>query len=82
VLKKGENREDLTEYERNIFETTSEMEIWDIRRIEITLKLAVTYEHMEIFSRLRNFILSYGVVSLSTATMFTFIMSTLMFISP
>jgi len=44
VLKKGENREDLTEYERNIFETTSEMEIWDIRRIEITLKLAVTYE--------------------------------------
>jgi tetratricopeptide (TPR) repeat protein len=44
VLKKGESHEEIIEYERNIFDTTCEMEIWDLRRIEITLKMAVTYE--------------------------------------
>ncbi|MCJ1420615.1 hypothetical protein MMC32_006973 [Xylographa parallela] len=44
VLKKGGKQEEVIEYERGIFETTMEMEVWDVRRIKITLELAVSYE--------------------------------------
>jgi hypothetical protein len=44
VLKKGEKHEEIIEYERSIFETVTEMEIWDVRRIQATLKLAVSCE--------------------------------------
>jgi hypothetical protein len=44
VLKKGEKHEEIVEYERSIFETFTEMEIWDVRRIKATLKLAVSCE--------------------------------------
>ena len=44
VLKKGEKHDEIIEYERNIFDTSTEMEIWDIRRIKVTLKLAAAYE--------------------------------------
>jgi tetratricopeptide (TPR) repeat protein len=44
ILKPGEKQDDIVEYERNIFDTTTEMEIWDVRRIKITLKLAAAYE--------------------------------------
>lgn len=44
VLKKGEKRDDLIEYERGIFETSMSMDVWDTRRIKITLELASSYE--------------------------------------
>ncbi|MCJ1395329.1 hypothetical protein MMC18_008490 [Xylographa bjoerkii] len=44
VLKKGGKQEEVIEYERGIFETTMELEVWDVRRIKITLELAVSYE--------------------------------------
>jgi len=44
VLKKGEKHEEIVEYERSIFETVTEMEIWDVRRIQATLELAVSCE--------------------------------------
>ena len=44
VLKKGGKQEEVIEYEKGIFETTMELEVWDIRRIKITLELAMSYE--------------------------------------
>jgi hypothetical protein len=44
VLKKGEKHEEIVEYERSIFETVTGMEIWDVRRIQATLELAVSCE--------------------------------------
>ena len=44
TLKKGKNEKDIIEYERGIFDITMEMEVWDVRRIKITLELAVSYE--------------------------------------
>ena len=47
VIKKGEKREEVIEYEKGIFETTVDMEVWDVRRIDITLKIAVSCESRE-----------------------------------
>ena len=44
TLKKGKNEKDIIEYERGIFDITMEMEVWDVRRIKITIELAVSYE--------------------------------------
>ncbi|KAL6718409.1 hypothetical protein ACLMJK_004498 [Lecanora helva] len=44
VLKKGEKKTDIVEYEKGIFDITTELEVWDIRRIEFTFKLALSYE--------------------------------------
>jgi hypothetical protein len=44
VLKKGKKEEDVVEYERDIFETSTTMDLWDTRRIKITLELALSYE--------------------------------------
>jgi tetratricopeptide (TPR) repeat protein len=44
LLKKSEKYEEIVEYERSIFDTVMEMEIWDARRIEVTLKLAKSCE--------------------------------------
>jgi hypothetical protein len=50
VVLKADKHDEIVEYEKKIFETSTEMEIWDVRRIKITLKLAATYEaHGEIF---------------------------------
>ena len=47
TIKKGEKREEVIEYDKGIFETTMDMEVWDIRRIKITLDLAVSCERRE-----------------------------------
>ena len=44
TLKKGKSEKDVIEYERSIFDTTTKMEVWDVRRVKITLELAVSYE--------------------------------------
>jgi hypothetical protein len=44
VLKKGEKLDEIIEDERNIFETVTELEIWDVHRIKVILELAVTCE--------------------------------------
>lgn len=44
VLKKRETKTDVVEYEDGIFDITMRLEVWDIRRIELTLKLALSYE--------------------------------------
>ena len=44
TLRKGKSEKDVTEYERGIFDITKEMEVWDVRRVKITLELAVSYE--------------------------------------
>jgi tetratricopeptide (TPR) repeat protein len=44
VVLKPEKHDEIIEYEKKIFDTTSELEIWDVRRITVTLKLAAAYE--------------------------------------
>lgn len=44
VLKKGGKQEQVIEYEKNIFESTMDLEVWDARRMKITLELAVSFE--------------------------------------
>lgn len=44
VVLKADKHEEVIEYEKKIFDTTIEMEIWDVRRITVILKLAVAYE--------------------------------------
>ena len=44
VLKKRETKTDVVEYESGIFDITMQLEVWDIRHIELTLKLALSYE--------------------------------------
>ncbi|KAI4243543.1 MAG: hypothetical protein LQ352_006999, partial [Teloschistes flavicans] len=44
VLKKGDKKTDVVEYEQGIFEIITELEVWDIRRIEMTLELALSYD--------------------------------------
>lgn len=44
VLKKGDKKIDDTEYEQGIFEIITEMEVWNIRRIKLTVELALSYE--------------------------------------
>ncbi|KAL8671644.1 MAG: hypothetical protein Q9168_003850 [Polycauliona sp. 1 TL-2023] len=44
VIKKGDKKTDVVEYERGIFDIVTELEVWDIRRIRMTLELAWSYE--------------------------------------
>jgi hypothetical protein len=44
VLKKGQKKEDLVEYESSILEKITAMEVWDIRRIKMTFELAISCE--------------------------------------
>ncbi|KAL9029307.1 MAG: hypothetical protein Q9196_002433 [Gyalolechia fulgens] len=44
VLKKGDKETDIIEYEQGIFDIVTELEIWDIRRIRMTIELAKSYE--------------------------------------
>ena len=43
VLKKSD-KTDVVEYERSIFDVSMDLEIWDIRRIQMTIELAASYE--------------------------------------
>lgn len=50
IVLKADKHAEIVEYEKEIFDTTTEMEIWDVRRIKVTLKLAAVYEgHGELF---------------------------------
>lgn len=49
VLKKGEKKTDVVEYEKGILDITIELEVWDIRRIQLTLELALFYESRKEF---------------------------------
>ena len=44
VLKKGDKKTDVVEYEQGIFEIITELEVWNIRRIKLTIELALSYE--------------------------------------
>ena len=44
VLKKGDKKTDVVEYEKDILDVSMDFEVWDIRRIEMTIELAVSYE--------------------------------------
>ena len=44
VLRKGDRKTDIVEYEKGIFDITTELEVWDIRHIQLTLELAKSYE--------------------------------------
>ena len=44
VLKKGDNKTNVVEYETGILEITRGLEVWDIRHIQLTLELALSYE--------------------------------------
>lgn len=44
VLKKGDKKTDIIEYEQGIFEIVTELEVWNVRRIRLTLELAMSYE--------------------------------------
>ena len=45
VLKGGSKKpKDVEVYEKGIFDISQEMEVWDVRRIKITLELAQSYE--------------------------------------
>lgn len=44
VLKNGDKKTNVIEYERGIFDIVTELEVWDIRRIRMTLELAWSYE--------------------------------------
>ena len=44
IIKKGSKKIDVVEYERGIFDIVAELEVWNIRRIQLTLELALSYE--------------------------------------
>ena len=44
ILKKNHKHEDIIEYEKGIFETTLELEDWDVRRVQVIIELAATFE--------------------------------------
>ncbi|KAL8781838.1 MAG: hypothetical protein Q9213_005840 [Squamulea squamosa] len=44
VLKKGHKKTDVIEYEQGIFDIVTELDVWDARRIRMTLELAWSYE--------------------------------------
>lgn len=44
ILKKGDKKTDVIEYEQGIFDIVTELEVWDVRRIELTIELALSYE--------------------------------------
>lgn len=49
MLKKGDKKTDVVEYERSIFDVAMDLEVWDIRRIQMTVELAVSYEARDEF---------------------------------
>ena len=44
ILKKSDKKTDVVEYERDMFDVAKDLEIWDIRRIRMTIELAISYE--------------------------------------
>ena len=44
MLKKSDKKTDVVEYEQGIFEIITDLEVWDIRRIQLTMELALSYE--------------------------------------
>ncbi|KAL8687481.1 MAG: hypothetical protein Q9218_006359, partial [Villophora microphyllina] len=44
VLKKGDKKTDVIEYEQGIFEIITELEVWNVRRVKLTIELALSYE--------------------------------------
>ena len=44
VLRKGDKKTDTVDYERGVLDVAMQLEIWDIRRIKMTLELAKSYE--------------------------------------
>ena len=44
VLKKGDKKTDVVEYEKGIFDIITELDVWNIRRIKLTIELALSYE--------------------------------------
>lgn len=44
VVLKADKHAEIIEYEKEIFSTDTEVEIWDVSRITVTLKLAAAYE--------------------------------------
>lgn len=44
VLKKGDKKTNVIEYEQGIFDIVTELEVWNIRRIKLTIELAMSYE--------------------------------------
>jgi len=44
VLKKSDRKTDVVEYEKGIFEFAKALEVWDIRHIQLTMELALSYE--------------------------------------
>ena len=44
ILKKGDKKTDVIEYEQGIFDIVTELEVWDVRRITLTIELAMSYE--------------------------------------
>lgn len=50
-MKKDDKKKDITEYANGIFDVVSELEIWDIRRIRMTIELAKSYEEHGEFLR-------------------------------
>ncbi|KAL8811714.1 MAG: hypothetical protein Q9200_001577 [Gallowayella weberi] len=44
ILKRGDKKTDIVEYEQGIFDIVTELEVWDKRRIRMTLELARSYE--------------------------------------
>ena len=44
ILKKGDKKTDVVEYEQGIFDIVTDLEVWDVRRIKLTIELALSYE--------------------------------------
>lgn len=44
VLKKSDKKTDVIEYEEGIFDSITKLEVWNFRRIELSIKLAMSYE--------------------------------------
>lgn len=44
ILKKSDKKKDVAEYETDVFDIAMHLEVWDIRRIQMTIELAVSYE--------------------------------------
>ena len=49
VLKEGDKKTDVVEYEHGIFDMITELEVWDARRIKLTIELALSYEKRDEF---------------------------------
>ena len=61
TIKKGEKKEQVIEYDKGIFETTMDMEVWDTCRIKTTLEIAVSCEaREECFEAEKLYLLLWG----------------------